>query len=283
MSKRSLPHLEYLGFQLMTPTPLLRDFVQDYWFVCSQEYALYREEFLHPTGGMGIIFNYGDVFSLDDHLVTANMCLDGTNSFSRRLNWAGRVDAVGIRFKTAGAYPFFAMPIYEMIDHPYDLADLQIPYIHDIYEQVYLAVSIEEQAKILDQWLLNLVNNNRIADSTVQGAIQLFQRSHGLQSVQAIGDNIGISTRQLQRQYKAQIGISPKQFAKLLRIEHTRAVIKTQSNPSLADVAYQAGYYDQSHLIREFKSVVGMTPGAYFERHQQRNCYPLINANTSHT
>ena len=283
MTIRTLPHLQYLGFQLIQPAPELREFVQDYWFVQSHDTTLYREEFLHPTGGVGIILNYGDVFSLDNQLVTAKMCLDGANTFSRRLNFAGHVNAVGVRFKTAGAYPFFKMPIFEIIDHPYDLLDLQIPHIHNIYEQVYEATSIYKQAQLLNNWLLHLLNTNRIADATVQGAIQHLQQSHGIKSVQAIGDQIGISTRQLQRQYKTQIGISPKHYARLLRVDHVRTVIKTQANPSFADVACQTGYYDQSHLIREFKSVVGMTPGAYVERHLQRNDYSATNAETSHT
>ena len=267
----SSQQLAYLGFQLMKPSGMLQAFVQDYWFIRNHDLPTYREEFLHPNGGLGTIFNFGDEFLMDNQPISATSILDGTNTFSRRLNFIGDVYAVGIRFKPSGAYPFFRMPIYEIVDNPYDLTDLTMNGVQEIIEQLYHAPTMTEQAHILDQWLLSLLHENRLVASTVHGAMGLIRQSNGQGFMSDIGDTIGLSVRQLQRQYKEQVGMSPKQHAKILRVEYARSAIKNLGHHPLSDVAYLAGYYDQSHFIREFKSVVGMTPSAYQLRHQARD------------
>ncbi len=263
-------HLAYLGFQLHKPSPLLRDFVQDYWIIRSQDFTQYREEFLHPSGGLGIIFNFGDKLFLDGQPTVGHSFLDAANSVSRRLNFRGEVYAIGIRFFSGGAYPFFKMPIFEIVDKPYQLADLDISDMQSVQEQLYHAISIEDQVKVLDDWLLTQRHENQIDVLTVYRATDMIRQSHGRRFVSDISRDIGISTRQLQRQFKAQVGISPKHHAKLIRVDYARTAIKRLGHNSLADIAYQAGYYDQSHFIREFKSIVGMTPKAYSLRHQNR-------------
>jgi AraC-like DNA-binding protein len=271
LSERASPYLDYLGFQLRKPSPVLQVFVRDYWFIRSYDSSRYREEFLHPNGGLGTIFNYGDDIFLDNQRITEPSVMDGANTFSRRLNFRGEVNAVGIRFKPSGAYPFFRMPINEIIDNPYDLAMLKMTGVHVVYGQLGDAPTVYDQVQILDRWLLNLLNENRLAASTVQGAMGMIYQSNGQSFVNDIGNAIGLSVRQLQRQYKAQVGISPKQHAKILRVEYARSAIKNLGQYPLSAVAYQAGYYDQSHFIREFKSIVSMTPSAYHARHQERD------------
>ena len=67
--------------------------------------------------------------------------------------------------------------------------------------------------------------------------------------------------------FRHQLGVSPKAYARLLRFEHARALLSQPERPrTLADVAMEAGFYDQSHLTRDFVALAGMTPGAYAAR-----------------
>ena len=68
----------------------------------------------------------------------------------------------------------------------------------------------------------------------------------------------------LQRRFKAAVGITPKAYARLLRFQEATALLmQPETVGSLADVAMSAGYYDQSHLTRDFAALAGMTPGTY--------------------
>jgi transcriptional regulator GlxA family with amidase domain len=64
--------------------------------------------------------------------------------------------------------------------------------------------------------------------------------------------------------FRRQFGITPKAYARLLRFGHATALLtETPTMRSLAEVATDAGYYDQSHLTRDFAALAGLTPGTY--------------------
>ena len=86
---------------------------------------------------------------------------------------------------------------------------------------------------------------------------------HGRARVEPLMDKTGWSRRHVTERFRRQLGLSPKAYARLLRFEHASALLSEQPpRRTLADVAMEAGYYDQSHLTRDFVALAGMTPGA---------------------
>ena len=78
-------------------------------------------------------------------------------------------------------------------------------------------------------------------------------------------DETGWSRRHVTERFRRQLGVSPKAYARLLPLRARQRAALGRSAPgrTLADVAMEAGYYDQSHLTRDFVALAGMTPGAY--------------------
>jgi AraC-like DNA-binding protein len=93
---------------------------------------------------------------------------------------------------------------------------------------------------------------------------QQLVAARGRARVEPLMDETGWSRRHVTERFRRQIGITPKAFARLLRFQHATGLL-TEDWParSLADVAMAAGYYDQSHLTRDFAALAGMTPGTY--------------------
>jgi AraC-like DNA-binding protein len=88
--------------------------------------------------------------------------------------------------------------------------------------------------------------------------------SRGQARVEPLMDETGWSRRHVTEHFRRQLGITPKAYARLLRFQQATALLmQPKTNGSLADVAMSAGYYDQSHLTRDFAALAGMTPGAY--------------------
>lgn len=263
-------HLDYLGFQLVKPSAPLRDIVKDFWLIRGQNITQKQEQFLHPGGGMGLVFNLGDCFLIDGEKIESPTFLDGANSFSRRWTLTGEIHAIGFTFKPGGGFPFFKMPLHELIDNPYDLGDIELHRASEVIEQVVEAKSLTEKVQRLENWLIAQLDEERTVTPTINNAMTMIDQSQGQQQIENVASEIGISRRQLERQYKEQVGLSPKHHARLLRVNQARLMLKDVPIVSLADVAYHAGFYDQSHFIREFKSIVGMTPGAYHQRQLDR-------------
>lgn len=86
----------------------------------------------------------------------------------------------------------------------------------------------------------------------------------GAARVEPLMDETGWSRRHVTERFRHQLGVPPKTYARLLRFEHAGALlVDAAPGRTLADVAMAAGYYDQSHLTRDFAALAGMTPGAY--------------------
>src|SRR5262249_8650860 len=73
---------------------------------------------MHPSGGFGIVFNFGDQVCLDAQPIAAPVFLDGANTKSRRMVFLGHVEMMGVRFHEGGAFPFLGMPMIELQNEP---------------------------------------------------------------------------------------------------------------------------------------------------------------------
>ncbi|MDI5986573.1 helix-turn-helix transcriptional regulator [Halomonas sp. M4R5S39] len=90
-------------------------------------------------------------------------------------------------------------------------------------------------------------------------------------TIAALADELPIGQRRLERLFKHHVGLSPKRYARLLRIARSRELIKRGGAAvSLTDTAHEAGYFDQAHFIHDFKAVTGVTPGGYLDHVRRR-------------
>jgi len=89
-------------------------------------------------------------------------------------------------------------------------------------------------------------------------AAATMQRSRGMVNVAAAAAASAVSTRHLERAFQEQVGVSPKVFARLLRLDHALEMAGPTSN--WAEVASLCGYFDQSHMVRDFRAMTGATP-----------------------
>jgi AraC-like DNA-binding protein len=82
--------------------------------------------------------------------------------------------------------------------------------------------------------------------------------------VETVAERLGVTSRHLRRAFTESIGIGPKEFARSVRLQ--RAVRMTSTTSDWVRIAADAGYYDQAHLIADFRELVGLTPGAFVKR-----------------
>jgi AraC-like DNA-binding protein len=79
-------------------------------------------------------------------------------------------------------------------------------------------------------------------------------------NVMSVAEDLGVSERHLRRVFREEVGLSPKAFFKLLRFERALKAARDGRDSSWSDIAVGAGYYDQAHLITDFRSITGVTP-----------------------
>lgn len=268
MSQTSKVQLAYLGFQLIPPHSLLRPYVKSYWYFRRETpLKVYHEEYMHPTGGFGMVFNFGDMLRLDGQIVAEPMFLDGANTVSRKLGFMGHVELMGIRFYEGGAYPFMGIPLHELRNEMFLLDALAKPDLLTLHAQLHEAESLSARIHLFDEWLIHRLKLGKERSDIIPVSLTMLRETRGQGTIPDLAQTLAISQRQLERLYQSQVGMTPKQYAQLLRVESARLALKQMNGQTTTTLAAALGYFDQSHFIREFGTVIGVTPYAYMKRH----------------
>ena len=259
--------LGYLGFRLYSPSPALAPFIRNYWMISRAHLPeAAKGEFWHPDGGLGLVFNFADPMQINGERIDAQAFLDGTNSRSNRMLPGRQVNALGIRFKPAGAHYFFRVPIEALQNRNYALQDIDMPQVSRLCQQLQQAHSDSEQIGLIEDWLLHCMHvsgHGHGIPAAMQSALGHLHYSGGQHRMQALADELALSRRTLERQFRKHLGMPAKTYANLLRVDRARQLLKQGPKWRGADIGAITGYYDQAHFVREFQDVVGLTPMAY--------------------
>jgi AraC-like DNA-binding protein len=185
-----------------------------------------------------------------------------------------RVDLFGVRFRPGGALPFLDAPLGELTDRRLLLAELWGRSAEQL-EDAFQPRSLESRAARAEHALLDrLRHQGRSWERDVElvaRAIALLRRARGGVGVREVAAALGIGERRLERGFDRVVGLSPKILGRVMRLGQAVRQIDTRGGKApaqWASIAFGAGYADQSHLIREFKALAGVTPARFAAERQ---------------
>jgi AraC-like DNA-binding protein len=172
----------------------------------------------------------------------------------------GPATIIGVRFRPHGASQLLGIPIDKITNSAVAL-DAISKGLHNRFERLRELCSVSEQLAALDRILIERVGRIEGEDSLIAIAVGEFERAGGMLGVGYLADRLGLSSRQFERRFRDAVGISPKLFCRTQRFQRVfQAMENPQSN--WVDAAVHCGYYDQAHLIRDFRQFSGATPTA---------------------
>jgi AraC-like DNA-binding protein len=165
------------------------------------------------------------------------------------------------KFHEGGAASFLATPLHELFGGTVPLEDL-LPrrQIQSVSAQIAEAGDDARRISIFEQFLLARWNS-RILDPCVAATVRAIQAQRGWIRIGLVARRLGISRDALEKRFRAAVGTSLKRLASILRLRH--AVDSYREGVALGDLAQRAGYYDQAHFTRQFRSMVGEAPQAF--------------------
>jgi transcriptional regulator GlxA family with amidase domain len=134
---------------------------------------------------------------------------------------------------------------------------------NEIEEKMMLAESNARRVEILTDFLERRLIKAERQPPGVFEAIKYIIRTNGATKVEMLAKQNFQSTRQFERNFKRLAGFSPKLFSRIIRFQSALAEYNNK-NKSLTEIAYQCGYYDQSHFIQDFKEFSGHNPREYY-------------------
>ncbi|HEY0191532.1 MAG TPA: helix-turn-helix transcriptional regulator, partial [Kofleriaceae bacterium] len=164
--------------------------------------------------------------------------------------------AMRLRFKAGWSAPLFGVPAHELVDRFVSIDEL---WGRGLTAELLAA---RDASEVLARDIVDRDAFESASARLARRAARLLE--HDAIRVDRVAEQLGVTARHLRRVFAEHIGIGPKDYARTVRLQ--RAVRGAIASSDWTRIARDAGYYDQAHLIGEFRELLGFTPGAYAAR-----------------
>lgn len=168
-----------------------------------------------------------------------------------------------IEFLPGRMRPFIKIDQSELVDASFAMYELDRSLIQSIETELMRSDRVETLVEALDKvFLTRLIKQD--TDSTVSALLRHIATRHGNVDAKELSSAFFYSEKHLRRLFSHHVGVSPKMFSRIVRVNHALRLIQRQPQ-GFADIAAQAGFFDQPHMVRDFKIICGLTPQAYLQ------------------
>lgn len=171
--------------------------------------------------------------------------------------------AVTFRFLPDGASALFGLRMDAMTDRHAPLAEICGRSGRQFEERSIHWRTMEERINAGTEFLLARKPQSA-PDPLVRDLVQRIEECRGQVALAALKRSFAISTRQLERRFTLAVGLTPKLFARIMRLSWFAEHAERCADRKLADIAREVGYFDQAHLNHDFKTMTGLSPRQYF-------------------
>lgn len=259
-----------MNYQTFQPHPDLASLIKCYWTLEVPIQAVAERQRIIPDGCIEMIFILGDDIkrytSENEFIIQPRALVVGQITEPFIIEPTGYVHCFAVRF-----YPFgFANFVTTAIKN---LANKETP-IHQLFgkktakeleQKIIHAINTATRIEIVADFLLEKFKSKKNIDSIVKLTVDTMLEAKGSTSINALLKEDLTKRRLLERKFVNQVGISPKQLSKVIRLQAALKLMLNQQSENLTQIAYESEYYDQAHFNRDFKEFTGINPKNFLE------------------
>lgn len=255
-----------MKFQSYLPSAHLRDVIAYFWTVESEPEheggCLFR---LIPDGYVDWIFHLKSPWEIRMATPTAVFHKSQAHLFNQLKQYVevrlpeDDMLFLGVKFHPWSAQQIWNLNMSEVRDTMIGLESLNDPFFINLKDKLYGEPDIQKKINLIESTVSEKLKNyqsndlgsilSHIIDNTEQAKLPSFTNSR----------------RRLEQRFKEEIGISPKLFHRIIRVNKTIHKMIQSTKPHLTSICYQMGYFDQSHFIYDFKKFTGLTPSKFLQ------------------
>ncbi len=220
-----------------------------------------------PDANLVIGFQYkGKLSYLDEgkEIGLSNFGITGLQDSDWVFKNTAGVGSVLVYFNVNGAAAFFSEPIHELFRQSLSLDNFIVrSELILLEERLCEAGSDAGRIQVVEQFLLSRLRLST-PDALVLAAIAMIFERHGNIRMNEMAALLHTSQSPLEKWFRKIVGATPKKFASIIRFKYILQQFRSQT--SLTSLAYESGFYDQAHFIKEFKTFTGDTPERFFDK-----------------
>lgn len=270
------------------PDPALSDVVEYYWLLrLSPDYFNASSKLVLPSTSVNLVFNLGaghDLIPVHSNQINAcvrhsPLLLGQKKTGVTITNTKNGIHLLGVRCYPNKLYRLIRMPLHHITESGANMEDLLKSRKGETQRILAQETPIEQKLLLIERLLKeNLKPHTTKTNATlmVDHAVNIIKTKKGNVKIYDLQKAFNISKKALQYKFLHQIGLLPKEFARIVRMNHVLDLAST-TTMSLTQISYEANYSDQSHFIRDFKSFTGIPPKQFFA--QKHPADPTVTPN----
>jgi AraC-like DNA-binding protein len=259
---------EILKYQVQHP--LLKNYIKFFWEFRVD--LLQVNHKLIPQRNINLRFNLSDtphILSINgnDHLLD-NVYFSGLQDHftNYHLKLSGKVHTLGICFFPEGFYPFVKIPVTEFRNQLRSGSEVGLRWTKPIFERLKEATDIRARLDIIEKELVFLLIHNNANPERFQKIFRALKLSENTMQISNFCRQNNIGIRNLERMYNKYVGVPANTYGTLNRFHSSLNRLLYKDFSKLSDLAYDHGYSDQMHFIKDFKRFTGSTPTDFVKK-----------------
>jgi AraC-like DNA-binding protein len=247
--------------------PILKNYIKFFW--SFQVDQLEMNHTLIPQRNINLRFNLSDTphflsINGNQHLLEKVYFSGIHDHFTNaHLKLSGCVDTLGICFYPEGFYPFLKIPVSEFKNQLLGAGEVGYKLSNSIRERLITVNDIHSRLEILECELINLLIHNNDFQENFSKIFAELKNSETSGNITDFCKKHNICLRNLERMFNKNVGVSASTFSTLNRFHNSLNRLLYNDFSRLSDLAYDNGYFDQMHFIKDFKRFTGNTPKSF--------------------
>jgi AraC-like DNA-binding protein len=249
--RRPLPAGE-MRHSRRAPSPEVAPWIQHYWMICWDLRGCephIAESLPHPN--VQLVFEENGT----------SVCGVHTQKFSRVLE--GESQAFGVKFRAGGFRPFLGGSVSTLADRVMPAEGVFGEAIRTLRAVVFSSAADDERVAAADAFFRGRVPEVDAMVATASGLVERIFVECEIKTVDDLVRRSGIGKRSLQRIFSEYVGASPKWVIRRYRLHEVMERVRLGETMDWAELALELGYFDQAHLINDFRAMIGFTPEQY--------------------
>lgn len=254
-----------MNYQTFQPHPDLESLISCYWTLEVPATGDTQRQRIIPDGTIEMAFILGDDIKRytaeDNFIIQPRSMVLGQTIDPFYIEPTGYVNTFAIRFYPYGFANFVTVPIRTLTNKETPIEMLfEEKTAKKLEQDIIQATDTKQRIEIIELFLLNKLSEQVMVDTIVKTTIDTLLLTKGSTSIRDILKKDVSKRRKLERMFVKQIGISPKQLGKVIRLQSALKMLLNEEWESLTNIAYASEYYDQAHFIKDFKEFTGISP-----------------------
>ncbi len=257
-----------MKYNEIIPGNRLRQYVKCYYIYESETNVAF-EDTVFPSGCVEIIFNLGtgkwQTAAGGGFVTTPSIELWGQIIRPLPVKSIGKNAMLGIRFFPHAAAYFLNDDVELFNNQVVDFSSISGNAVNVLYSKLLETFTWSKRIELVEGFLLerlSLSESKLRKVAMVSDVMKEIQQDDFFDNIENVASRYGITSRYLQKLFLQYSGLTPKLYSKINRFQNSLRLVN-KKDASLTSIAYDCGYFDQSHFIREFKSFTGFTPSGY--------------------